>query len=138
MDLLRRKNFSSGAPLEDKIGYSRAVRIGDLVFVGGTTSTNSQGQVEGEGDAYLQTRIVMEKIEKALFRAGAKLAEVYRVRIYVTDISKAQEYMRAYSEFFKKVRPVTILVEVKALARPAHLVEIEADAIIGSYLVSQD
>jgi enamine deaminase RidA (YjgF/YER057c/UK114 family) len=138
MDLLRRKNFSSGAPLEDKVGYSRAVRVGDLVFVGGTTSTNSQGQVEGEGDAYLQTKIILEKIDQALSRAGAKLAEVYRVRIYVTDIGKAQEYMRAYSEFFKKVRPVIIMAEVKALARPAHLVEIEADAVIGSYLVSQE
>lgn len=138
MDLLRRRNFSSGAPLEDKVGYSRAVKIGNFVFVGGTTSTNPQGQVEGEGDAYLQTKIVLEKIEQALSRAGAKVAEVYRVRIYVTDIGKAQEYMRAYSEYFKKVKPVTIMAEVKALARPAHLVEIEAEAIIGSYLVSQD
>lgn len=138
MDLLRRKNFSSGAPLEDKVGYSRAVRVGDLVFVGGTTSTNSQGQVEGEGDAYLQTKIILEKIEQVLCRAGAKVAEVYRVRIYVTDMGKAQEYMRAYSEYFKKVKPVIIMAEVKALARPAHLVEIEADALVGSYVVSRD
>lgn len=138
MDLLKRRNYSSGAPLEDSVGYSRAVRVGNFVFVGGTTSTNPQGQVEGEGDAYLQTKIVLDKIQKALSRAGAKLAEVYRVRIYVTDIGKAQECMRAYSEYFKKVKPVTIMAEVKALARPSHLVEIEADAIIGSYLVGQD
>jgi enamine deaminase RidA (YjgF/YER057c/UK114 family) len=135
MDLLRRENFASGAPLEEKVGYSRAVKVGNFVFVGGTTSTNPEGIVEGEGDAYLQTRIILQKIEQALFRAGARLSEVHRVRLYVTDMKKAQEYMKAYSEFFKEVKPVTILVEVTALARPAHLVEIEAEAIIGSYLV---
>ncbi len=137
MDLMKRVNFSSGAPLEKKIGYSRTVKVGNFVFVGGTTTTNSKGIVEGEGDAYLQTKIILEKIEKALEKAGARLSEVYRVRIYVTDISRSEEYMRAYSEFFKKIKPVTILVEVKAFVRPAHLVEIEADAIIGSYLVSK-
>jgi enamine deaminase RidA (YjgF/YER057c/UK114 family) len=137
MDLLRRQNYSSGAPLEDKVGYSRAVKVGNFVFVGGTTTTNPEGVVEGEGDAYLQTKIILQKIEQALTRAGAKLSEVYRVRIYVTDIKRAQEYMRAYSEFFKEVKPTTIMAEVSALARPAHLVEIEADAIIGSYLVSK-
>ena len=137
MDLLKRQNFSSGAPLEDKIGYSRAVKVGNFVFVGGTTTTTPEGVVEGEGDAYLQTKIVLQKIQQALAKANAKLSEVYRVRIYVTDIKRAQEYMRAYSEFFKEIKPVTILVEVKALARPAHLVEIEADAIIGSSLLSK-
>lgn len=135
MDLLKRENISSGAPLEEKVGYSRAVKVGNFVFVGGTTSTNPEGLVEGEGDAYLQTKIILQKIEQALSKAGAKLSEVYRVRIYVTDIKKAQETMRAYSEFFKEIKPVTILVEISALARPAHLVEIEAEAIIGSYLV---
>jgi len=138
MDLIKRENFSSGAPLEEKIGYSRAVKIGNFVFVGGTTSTNSEGVVEGEGDAYRQTHIILSKIEQALKKAGARLSEVYRVRIYVTDIKRAEEYMRAYSEFFKQIKPVTILTEVKALVRPAHLVEIEADAIIGSYLVRKD
>jgi len=135
MELLKRQNYSSGAPLEDKIGYSRAVRIGNFVFVGGTTTTTPEGTVEAEGDAYLQTRIVLQKIEQALKKAGARLSEVYRVRIYVTDIKRAQEYMQAYSEFFKEIKPVTILAEVNALARPTHLVEIEAEAIIGSYLV---
>lgn len=133
----KRQNFSSGAPLEDKIGYSRAVKIGNHVFVGGTTTTTPDGTVEAEGDAYLQTKIVLQKIEGALKKAGAKLSEVYRVRIYVTDISRAQEYMQAYSEYFKEIKPVTILAEVSALARPAHLVEIEAEAVIGSYLVKQ-
>jgi enamine deaminase RidA (YjgF/YER057c/UK114 family) len=138
MELLKRENFSSGAPLEDKIGYSRAVKIGNFVFVGGTTTTTPEGEVEAEGDAYLQTKIVLQKIERALKKAGAKLSEVYRVRIYVTDITRAQEYMQAYSEFFKKIKPVTILAEVNALARPAHLVEIEAEAIIGSYVLHRD
>ncbi len=136
MDLLTRQNYSSGAPLEDKVGYSRAVKVGNFVFVGGTTSTNPEGIVEGEGDAYLQTKIILQKIEEALTKAGAQLSEVYRVRIYVTNIKKAQDYLRAYSEFFEKVRPVVILAEVNALARPAHLIEVEADAIIGSYTVS--
>jgi enamine deaminase RidA (YjgF/YER057c/UK114 family) len=137
MELLKRVNFSSGAPLEDKIGYSRAVRIGNMVFVGGTTTTTPEGVVEAEGDAYLQTKIILQKIDQALIKAGAKLSQVYRVRIYVTDITRSQEYMQAYAEFFKNIKPVTILAEVSALARPAHLVEIEAEAMIGSYLVGK-
>lgn len=135
MDLKMRQNFSSGAPLEEKAGYSRAVRIGNMVFVGGTTTTTPEGEVEAEGDAYGQTKIVLQKIEQALKRAGAHLREVYRVRMYVTDISHGREYMRAYSEFFKEIKPVVTMAEVSALARPAHLIEIEAEAIIGSYLV---
>ncbi len=135
MDLLRRENFSSGAPFEDKVGYSRAVKVGNMVFVGGTTSTNSKGEVEGSGDAYLQTSIIFKKIEDALQRAGARMSNVVRVRFYVTDIGRGQEYLRSYSEWFKEIRPVITMAEVKALARPDHLVEIEADAIIGSYLV---
>ena len=135
MELLKRRNFASGAPFEEKVGYSRAVRVGNQVFVGGTTSTNPQGVVEGEGDAYLQTRITLAKIVEALQEAGAETSDVVRVGFYVTDISKGQEYLRAYSEVFKEVKPVINVCEVKALARPAHLVEIEAQAVIGSYLV---
>lgn len=133
MDLLRRENFPSGAPLEEKVGYSRAVRVGNSVLVGGTTSTNSEGLVEGPGDAYEQTRIVLGKISEAIARAGAKISEVVRVRIYVTDISRGQEILRAYSEWFRAVKPVLTVAEVSALARPEHLVEIEAEAVIGSY-----
>ncbi len=136
MVLKKRQNYSSGAPLEGKAGYSRAVRIGDMVFVGGTTTTTPDGVVEAEGDAYGQTKIILQKIEQALKQAGARLAEVYRVRMYVTDITRGQEYMRAYSEFFKEIKPVITVAEVSALARPAHLVEIEAEAIIGSYRVN--
>lgn len=138
MEMKRRQNYSSGAPLEDKVGYSRAVKIGNFVFVGGTTTTTPEGKVEAEGDAYLQTKIILQKIESALKRAGARLSEVYRVRIYVTDIARAQEYMQAYAEFFKEIKPVITMAEVSALARPAHLVEIEAEAIIGSYLVKKN
>ncbi len=135
MELLKRNNFASGAPLEEKVGYSRAVKVGNQVFVGGTTSTNSQGVVEGEGDAYLQTKITLAKIVEALEEAGAASADVVRVSFYVTDITRGQEYLKAYSEIFKAIKPVINVCEVKALARPAHLVEIEAQAIIGSYLV---
>jgi enamine deaminase RidA (YjgF/YER057c/UK114 family) len=136
MDLLKRENFASGAPFEDKAGYSRAVKVGNLVFVGGTTTTNAQGEVEAPGDAYLQTKIILQKIEEVLKRAGAAMSNVVRVRFYVTDINRGQEYIKAYSEWFKYIRPVITMAEVKALARPEHLVEIEAEAVIGSYLVS--
>ena len=137
MELLRRENFSSGAPFEDKAGYSRAVRVGNMVFVGGTTSTNSEGVVEGAGDACEQTRITLRKIEQALTQAGARVADVVRVRMYVTDITRGQEYLKAYSEWFKDIRPVITVAEVSALARPDHLIEIEADAVIGSYTISR-
>ena len=137
MDLLKRQNFSSGAPFEDQVGYSRAVKVGNMVFVGGTTTTNSRGEVEGIGDAYLQTKIILQKIEEVLKRAGARMSDVVRVRFYVTDISRGQEYLKAYSEWFKEIRPAITMAEVKALARPDHLVEIEAEAVIGSYLVQK-
>jgi enamine deaminase RidA (YjgF/YER057c/UK114 family) len=137
MDLLKRQNFSSGAPFEEKAGYSRAVRVGNMVFVGGTTTTNSKGEVEGVGDAYLQTKIILQKIEAVLKRAGARISDVVRVRFYVTDISRGQEYIKAYSEWFKEIRPVITMAEVKALARPDHLVEIEAEAVVGSYRTSR-
>jgi len=137
MELLKRENYASGAPFEDKAGYSRAVKVGNMVFVGGTTTTNAKGEVEGVGDAYLQTKIILQKIEDVLKRAGARMSNVVRVRFYVTDISRGQDYIRAYSEWFKDIRPVITMAEVKGLARPDHLVEIEADAVIGSYLTSR-
>ncbi|MGD8388338.1 MAG: RidA family protein [Desulfobacteraceae bacterium] len=137
MDLLKRENFSSGAPFEEKAGYSRAVRVGNTVIVGGTTSTNSEGVVEGVGDAYLQTRIVLQKIEEVLTRAGAKVSEVVRVRMYVTDIGQGRDVLKAYSEWFKDVRPAITMAEVSGLARPEHLVEIEVEAITGSYTTAR-
>jgi enamine deaminase RidA (YjgF/YER057c/UK114 family) len=137
MDLLKRENFSSGAPFEDKAGYSRAVKVGNLIFVGGTTTTNAKGEVEAPGDAYLQTKLILQKIEDVLKRAGASMSNVVRVRFYVTDISRGREYLKAYSEWFAAVRPVITMAEVKALARPEHLVEIEVDAVMGSYRTSR-
>ena len=137
MDLLKRQNFSSGAPFEEKAGYSRAVRVGNMVFVGGTTTTNAKGEVEGVGDAYLQTKLILQKIEAVLKRAGSRISDVVRVLFYVTDIARGQEYIKAYSEWFKEIRPVITMAEVKALARPDHLVEIEADAVVGSYRTSR-
>ena len=137
MELLRRDNFSSGAPFEEKAGYSRAVRVGSWVLVGGTTSTNPEGVVEAAGDPYEQTRIVLGKIEEALTRAGARVSEVVRVRIYVTDISQGRKILEAYSEWFKNVKPVLTVAEVSGLARPEHLVEVEAEAVVGSYSPKQ-
>ena len=138
MELLKRQNFASGAPMEEKMGYSRAVRVGNFVFVGGTTSTTPEGTVEAEGAPYEQARIVFGKIQRALEQAGARLTEVYRVRVYLTDIKQAGEVMKAYSEFFKPIKPVITVAEVSALARPAHILEAEAEAIIGSYLVGAE
>jgi enamine deaminase RidA (YjgF/YER057c/UK114 family) len=137
MDLLKRQNFTSGAPFEEKAGYSRAVKVGNMVYVGGTTTTNKKGEVEGVGDAYLQTQMILQKIEAVLKKAGARMSDVVRVRLYVTDIKRGQDYLKAYSEWFKDIRPVITVAEIKALARPEHLVEIEAEAIIGSYLVKK-
>ncbi len=137
MDLLKRQNFASGAPFEEKAGYSRAVKVGNMVYVGGTTTTNEKGEVEGKGDAYLQTQMILQKIETVLKKAGARMSDVVRVRLYVTDIKRGQDYLKAYSEWFKDIRPVITVAEIKALARPEHLVEIEAEAIIGSYLVKK-
>jgi enamine deaminase RidA (YjgF/YER057c/UK114 family) len=134
---MKRQNFSSGAPFEERAGYSRAVKVGDMVFVGGTTSTNAKGDVDGGGNAYLQTKIILEKIAAALRQAGAGISDVVKVRFYVTDIGRAQEYLKAYSEWFKEIKPVLTMAEVKALARVDHLVEIEADAVVGSYLTSR-
>ena len=89
------------------------------------------------GDAYLQTKIIFQKIEAVLKRAGARMSDVVRVRFYVTDIARGQEYLKAYSEWFKEFRPTITMAEVKALARPDHLVEIEVEAFIGSYLVQR-
>ena len=137
MELMRRVNYASGAPLEEKIGYSRAVKVGNMVYIGGTTTTNSKGVVEAEGDAYGQARLVIDKMVEALARAGGEPKDVVRVRIYVTDISLVPEIMKAYAETFKPVKPVTMLAEVSGLARPTHLVEMEAEAVLGSYLMSR-
>lgn len=125
-----RQLVSSGAPWESIVGYSRAVRTGNLVFVAGTTSTAPDGSVIGEGDAYAQARQALQVIEQALKQAGAEVRHVVRTRMFVTDISQWQEIGRAHGEFFGSIRPAATMVEVRRLIDPAHLVEIEVDAVI--------
>lgn len=129
---LARTNYSSGAPLEEKAGYSRVVKAGPFVYVGGTTSVQPDGSVFGENDGYAQTKYILEKMVKCLDQAGSKSEEVIRVKMYATDMSRSSEYIKAYSEIFKEIRPLCTLVGISALNRPSQLIEIEIDAIIGS------
>ncbi|SIT94259.1 RidA family protein [Pontibacter indicus] len=126
---MKRQNISSGAVWEDTIGYSRAVRVGHVVEVAGTTAMDGD-QVVGVGDAYEQTRFILQKIEKALQEAGATLQQVVRTRIYVTDISQWEAVGRAHGEIFRDIKPAATMVQVSALIRPEQLVEIEATAIL--------
>ncbi len=122
--------ISSGTIWEKKFGYSRAVKIGNLVFVAGTTAVNEEGEIIGADDPYEQAVFIYKKIEKALQEAGATFQNVVRVRAFVTDISRWEEVAKAQGEIFAEVRPAATLVEVKALVKPELLVEIEADAVI--------
>ncbi|MGH9457071.1 MAG: RidA family protein [Thermoanaerobaculia bacterium] len=127
---MERKTYSSGSPWEPIVGYSRAVRVGPFVHVAGTTASDEEGRVVGEGDVYAQMRFALEKIERALRAAGADLRHVVRTRTFITDISRWEEAGRAHGEFFGDIRPVSTMVEVRALIDPAMLVEVEADAIV--------
>ena len=129
---MERTNYSSRSKWEHVIGYSRAVKVGNVVEVTGTVASGDDGKVVGKDDAYSQTKYIYEKINAVLLRAGATLKDVVRVRMFVTDISKWQEYGRAHSEFFKDIKPCNTMVEVNALIEPDYLIEIEATAIITS------
>jgi enamine deaminase RidA (YjgF/YER057c/UK114 family) len=127
---MERTNYSSGSKWEDIVGYSRAVKVGNMVEVTGTVASGDDGKVVGLNDAYGQTKFIYRKIEKVLQQAGASMKDVVRVRMFVTDISRWQEYGRAHSEFFKDIKPCNTMVEVSALIEREYLVEIEATAII--------
>jgi enamine deaminase RidA (YjgF/YER057c/UK114 family) len=126
---MTRRNISSGSPWEQTVGYSRAVRVGSLIEIAGTTAVDERGEVVGVNDPYLQAKYVLEKIGRALAEAGADFESVVRTRMFVTDIARWEEVGRAHGEIFRDIRPASTLVQVTALVRADLLVEIEATAI---------
>ena len=127
---MQRVNYASDARWEEVIGYSRAVKMGNLIEVTGTVAIDENGQVTGKDNLYEQAKFVLQKIEKVLERAGATMKDVVRTRMYVTDISRWEELGKAHNEFFKTIKPSTTLVEVTRLISPDYLIEIEATAVL--------
>lgn len=127
-----RTNYSSGAKWEDIVGYSRAVKVGDQIFVTGTVAVDADNNLVGGNDAYLQTKFILEKIAGVLQQAGASLQDVVRTRMFVTDIARWEEYGRAHGEVFATIKPCTTMVEVSKLIAPEYLIEIEVDAVVVS------
>jgi enamine deaminase RidA (YjgF/YER057c/UK114 family) len=125
-----RVNYSSGAQWEDIVGYSRAVKVGNVIEVTGTVAVNEHNELIGEDNPYLQTKFILQKIETVLLQAGATLKDVVRTRLFVTDISRWEEYGKAHGEVFSEIKPCTSMIEVSALIAPEYLIEIEATAII--------
>lgn len=127
---MNRRNVSTGTPWEKVVAYSRVVRVGSQVFVSGTTASNSDGITVAVGNAYDQTVFILRKIEAALNEVGAKMSDVVRTRMFVTDISHWEEIGRAHGEVFAGINPAATMVEVSRLVNPDHLVEIEVDAVV--------
>jgi len=127
-----RKKISTGATWEDKVGYSRAIRTGNLIEVSGTIAVDEHDRVVGKDNAYIQTRYIIEKAEKAIKELGGSLSDIVRTRMFTTDISQWERIGKAHGEYFARIRPVTTMVEVKSLIRPEFLVEIEFTAIINN------
>lgn len=128
--MTKRLNISSGTTWEEIAGYSRAVRIGNVIQVSGTTATSDDGKVVGLGDPYTQTQFIIRKIEGALKEAGASLSDIIRTRIYITDVSQWEAVARAHGEIFATIRPANTLIEVSNLVGDGYLVEIEAEAVV--------
>jgi enamine deaminase RidA (YjgF/YER057c/UK114 family) len=130
--MTNRTIYSSGAIWEDKVGYSRAVKVGNYIEVSGTVASDENGSIVGKDNPYEQTKFILRKIEKALLQAGASMTDVVRTRMFVTDISRFEEYAKAHGEVFHTIRPCTSMLEVKGLVSPEYLIEIEATAILAS------
>lgn len=126
---MKRKNISSGIIWEDIVGYSRAVRVGNIIEISGTTSV-VDGKIVGKNDPYAQTKTILEKIKKVLEESGASLDDVVRTRMFVTDINKWEQYAKAHLEYFGKIKPATSMIEIKSLIDPDMMIEIEATAIV--------
>ncbi len=125
-----RTNISSGAPYEPIFGYSRAVKVGNMIFVSGSTAIKPDGSVEGVGDPYAQTIATLRTIEKALQQGGASMQNVVRTRMFATNIAQVEAIGKAHAEFFRDIRPASTLVEISRLIHPDMLIEIEADAVL--------
>ena len=129
---MKRTNISSGSPFEPLRGYSRCVVLGDTFFLSGTTSIDSNGEIIGEGDPYAQTTYILQKLKAFLNEAGFALTDVVRTRLYVTNMTRWDDFARAHREFFEKIRPSSSIVQVARLVDPRLLIELEAEAIRGA------